>query len=490
MMIRSLPPLAVPTALAAALWLSGCMVGPDYQRPALQIPATYPEAASAPPAAPASTEAAPAPALARGWWKGFQDPTLDQLVDQALANNTDVAAAAARIEEAEGLLREVAGAEWPEVDLKGSDTRSRTSTSTAATQPGAPVFRNDAVLRLATSFELDFWGKLRRASEAARDELLATRNGRDTVELTLVGGVINAYLDLRGLDAQLTVTRETLASREASLRIIQRRQQGGLASGLEVRQAEASTHAVRAQVAEFTRQRAVAEHLLGRLTGQLTLAIPAGDLRQMPDLVPIPPGLPSSLLEERPDVRQAEAQLMSANARIGVAKAALFPSISLTGNLGTQSKDLSDLFTGPASIWSLGVALDLPIFDGGQRVARVDQATARQKQALASYTGTVQGAFTEVRDALVSVEQQGLRESAQADQMEAANRALALAQRRYLAGYSPYLDVLDSQRTAHLATLAYINAKQARLAATVGLYAALGGGWSSPPPVPQESAAR
>ena len=192
----------------------------------------------------------------------------------------------------------------------------------------------------------------------------------------------------------------------------------------------------------------------------------------------MPAGLPSSLLDERPDVRQAEAQLASANARIGVAKAALFPSISLTGSLGTQSKDLSDWFSGPASIWSLGLTLDLPLFDAGQRAARVDQATARQKQALASYTGTVRGAFTEVRDALVSIDQQAQREAAQADQMAAANRALALAQRRYEAGYSPYLDVLDAQRTAHLATLAYIDARQARLAATVSLYAALGGGWS------------
>lgn len=482
MMIRALTPLA------AALWLSGCMLGPDYQRPALAIPATYPEATAAADVAPPPAET-PGPVLARGWWKALQDPTLDELVTQALANNSDVAVAAARIEEAEGLLREVAGAEWPEANLQGGSSRSRSSTATASAQSNAPVFRNDHLLRLATGFEVDFWGKLRRAAESARNQVLATHNARDTVELTLVGGVINAYLDLRSLDAMLAVTRETLASREDTLRIIRRRQQGGLASALEVRQAEASVHSVRAQIAEFTRQRAVAEHLLGRLTGQLTLAIPPGDLRQLPDLAPIPPGLPSSLLDERPDVRQAEAQLASANALIGVAKAALFPSISLTGNVGTQSKDLSDLFTGPASIWTLGVSLDLPIFDGGQRVARVDQATARQKQALASYTGTVRLAFTEVRDALVGVDQQALREAADADQMEAANRALALARRRYEAGYSPYLEVLDSQRTAHVATLAYVNARQARLAATVGLYAALGGGWSVSAPQPQQSAA-
>lgn len=480
MMTRPLLPLTRLTALAAALLLAGCMLGPDYQRPAAELPASF----SAEP-----TAASPGPAVTRGWWKLFQDPTLDALVDQALVHNSDVAVAVARIEESEALLREVAGAHWPEVDLSSSGTRSRSSTATATNQPGAPTFRNDFVGRVGTNFEVDFWGKLRRASEAARAEVLATRESRDTVELSLVAAVVGAYLDLRGLDAQLAVTRETLASREASLRIVQRRREGGLASALEQRQAEAASHAVRAQIAEFTRQRAVAEHLLGRLSGQLTLAIPAGDLRQVPDLAPAPAGLPSRLLEERPDVRQAEAQLMAANARIGVARAALFPSIALTGNVGTQSKDLSDWFTGPASIWSIGLTLDLPIFDAGQRAARVDQVTARQKQALASYTGAVRSAFTEVRDALVSVEQQGLREAAQADQMEASTRALALAQRRYEAGYSPFLEVLDAQRTSHVATLAYIAARQARLSAAVDLYAALGGGWSGTPPAGDVAAA-
>jgi outer membrane protein, multidrug efflux system len=482
MMSRSL------SSVAATLFLAGCMLGPDYQRPAMNLPADYPEQAA--PAATGSNAAGSSPALARGWWKVFGDPALDDLVDQALANNTDVAAAAARIEEAQGLLREVAGAEWPEVDLEAAGSRQRSSQSTATTQPGIPAFRNDFLGRVGTSFELDIWGKLRRASESARADVLATRNGRDTVELTLVGTVVSTYLDLRGLDAQLAVTRETLASREASQRIVERRRQAGLATALEASQAEAATHAVRAQIAEFTRARAVAEHLLGRLTGDLTLAIPPGDLRQLPEIAAVPAGLPSALLEERPDVRQAEAQLISANARIGVAKAALFPSISLTGGVGTQSKDLSNLFTGPASIWSLGLTLDLPIFDAGQRAARVDQVTARQKQALASYTGTVRGAFTEVRDALVSIDQQGQREAAQAAQMQAANRALALAQRRYEAGYSPYLEVLDAQRTAHAATLLYVNARHDRLAAAVSLYAALGGGWSTPAPLPGDTAAR
>ncbi|MBL8438855.1 MAG: efflux transporter outer membrane subunit [Zoogloeaceae bacterium] len=466
MMPRTLRPL---TALAAALLLAGCMVGPDYQRPTLGLPGSYAE--------PAPIAGQTPPAVARAWWKAFQDPMLDDLVEAALAHNADLAAAAARLEEAQGVLREVDGVEWPEFDLTGSGSRSRASTVTATSQASAPTFRNDFVGRIGTNFELDFWGKLRRASEAARADALASRYGQDTVALTLVRQVVEAYLDLRALDAQVAVTQETFASREESQRIVSRRQTGGLASGLDLRQAEAATEAVRAQLAELRRQREVTEHLLGRLSGRLDLAIPAGDLRQMPNLAAVPPGLPARLLEDRPDVRQAEAALTGANARIGVAKAALFPSISLTGSVGTQSKDLSDWFSGPASIWNIGLALDLPIFDAGQRAARVDQATARQKAALAGYIGAVRGAFTEVRDALSGVARQGEQESAQGRQVEAASQAEALARRRYAEGYSAYLEVLDAQRTAQAATLSYIASRRARLVATVDLYAALGGGW-------------
>lgn len=454
--------------LAASLILAGCMLGPDYQRPATSLPASF----NAEPAA------APGPAVARGWWKAFQDPALDALVAQALAHNSDVLIAAAKVEEADGLLREAAGAQWPEFDLTGAGTRTRASSVTATSQPSIPVFRNDFALRLGTAFELDFWGKLRRASEAARAQALGTRDGRDTVELTLVASLVRSYLELRGLDAQLAVSRETLASRDESARITRRRLTGGLASNLDVAQAEGALAATRAQIADLTRRRALAEHLLARLTGDLNLTLAPADLRSLP-LPPQPPaGLPSTLLEARPDVRQAEAALVSANARIGVAVAERFPSISLTANLGRQSKELSDLFSSPARIGTLGLSLDLPIFDAGQRAARQDQATARQKQAQAAYIGTLRTAFTEVQDALAAATQRGEAEEALATQRDAADRALKLARSRYEAGYSPYLEVLDAQRSANDATLAFLTARQARLAAAVDLYAALGGGWS------------
>lgn len=463
---------SVPTAVLMAALLGGCMVGPDYHRPKIALPASFPEAGTA--------TAAKSPAVARGWWKLFDDATLDRLVDKALAGNANLQLAAARIEQADAVLREAGATLYPEIDLGGNASRSRISGVSGTPIPtGTPLTRSNYQAALSTSFELDFWGKLRRASEAARAQALGTRNARDTVELTLVSQVTNAWLNLRSMDAQINVSRETLTVREDSLKITRSRAAHGLASDLDLQQALGAVAAAQAQIADLERQRAISEHQLGVLTGDLTLSIPQADLRTLP-VPPLPPaGLPSALLDERPDVREAEAQLASANAQIGVAKAQLFPSISLTGNYGSQSKALSNLFTAPASIWSLGLALDLPLFDAGKRSARVDQATAQQKQALASYVQTVRTAFSEVRDALTATEQYGRSTQAQKVQMEAAQRTLALAQKRYESGYSPFLEVLDAQRSANDSTLAYLRNRQAQLSAVVSLYAALGGGWSA-----------
>jgi multidrug efflux system outer membrane protein len=456
------------SAIALTLLLAGCALGPDYRRPEAALPGQFAEA-------PASE---PGPAIQRNWWMQFNDPVLDELVAKALAANTDVQAAAARVEEADAVLRETGGALFPEVDLGANAKRSRSSTVAGTLPSGSEPLRNNFNSALSTSFELDFWGKLRRASEAARAQALGTRYGRDTVELTLVGNIVRGYLTLRALDAQLAVSRASLDSREASLRITRSRLQGGLASELDVRQAEAASAALRAQIATLGEQRATTEHLLARLTGQLDLALAPADLRQLPAL-PLPPaGLPSALLEERPDVRQAEASLVAANASIGVAKAALFPSITLTGSFGSESKDLSDLFSSAARIWSLGLGLDLPIFDAGKRAARLDQASAQQKQALAAYIGAVRGAFTEVRDALAAVSQRREADQALQQQVAASTRALELAEARYRAGYSAYIEVLDAQRTANDAALSLIANRQSSLSAAVDLYAALGGGWA------------
>ena len=464
--MRPRAPLALATLTMA---LAGCAaLGPDYQRPAATLPGAYSEAGRA---------EAPAP-VERDWWKLFKDPVLDDLMAKALGANLDLQAAVARVEEAEAAAREAGAALTPSVDLDAGAKRIRSSTVTGMP---VPKYRSSHTLGLSTAFELDFWGRLRRTKEAARAQALASHHARDTVQLSLAGLVANGYLALRALDAELAVSRESLASRESTLKIVGSRVEAGLASPLDLRQAEGALAAVQAQIAALRQQRAVTEHQLALLTATPDLKIAAGDLRQLP-LPPVPPaGLPSSLLESRPDLRQAEEELVANNARIGVAKAALYPTISLTGSLGAESKQLSDLFSGGARTWTLGLGLMQPLFDAGANEARVDQASARQKQSVAAYQKAVQTAFKEVNDALVGLRENGEAETAQEARVAAADQALKLAKDRYEAGYSGYLDVLDAQRTVNDARQAAITTRESRLAAAVDLFKALGGGWKSEP---------
>lgn len=461
-------PLGRSATAVLGLLLAGCAaVGPDYQRPDAPLPATYPETAGE----KAAETTIP---VEKRWWTLFHDATLDGLVDRALSNNMDLQVAVSRVEEAEALVREAGAAFYPEIDLEAGSSRSRS----ARTATSGPSIQTKQRAALTTAFELDVWGRLRRANEAARAQALASRYARDTVQLSIAGLVASNYLALRAYDAQLAVTRDTIASREASLKIARSRLDAGFASPLDLHQAEGSLAAAKAQIASLRQQRALTEHQLALLTGTPGLTVPVGDLRQLP-LPPTPPaGLPSKLLEARPDVRQAEEELVSANAQIGVAKAAFFPTIFLTGSLGSESSELADLFSSSASVWSLGLGLVTPIFDAGRTAAQVDQATARREQAVAGYRKTVQTAFKEVNDALVSLRENAEGEQAQAAQVEAAQKTLHLAQVRYEAGYSGYLEVLDAQRTANDALLSYIATRQFRLAAAVDLFKALGGGWT------------
>lgn len=457
---------------ALALLLGGCMVGPDYVRPKTELPTDY--AASAP-----SSDAA---TIANDWWTLFGDDELDRLIKQSLAANADVKLAVARIEEADAVLRQAGAALLPEIDVQGDATRSRVSstTATAAQSSSISSVRNDLRLALSTSFELDFWGRLRRAREAARAEALASRYAKSTVDLTLAGTVAQTYFSLRATDAQLALSRASLKSRDETLDLTRRRAAGGVASDLDVRQAEGARASIVVQTAQLVQTRNLLEHQLGVLTAALDtrLAAREGDLPTSP----VPPvGLPSALLEARPDIRQAEEQLVSANARIGVVKASLFPTISLTGSFGGQSKALSDLFTPASRIWSGGLALDVPLFDFGLRSATVDQASAQQRQALASYEKAVQTAFREVSDALVSVGQGAEIEDGQRARLEAARAQYSIARIRYESGFVPYLEVLDAERTTNDAEQAYVQSRLARLQATVDLFKSLGGGWQDVP---------
>lgn len=453
--------------LAITIIPSCTLLGPDYKRPENILPAQYSEADAA---------AAATQSISSAWWELYQDQILNDLVAKALQNNTEIKVAVARIEQADAYLVEVGAALFPEVELGADARRSR------VTEAGAfPTFgsnpRNNYIIALGASFELDFWGKLRRAQESARAQALSTQYAKDTVALSLIGLVASNYLLLRSLETEIVITRASLKSREESLALTERRLKGGIASALDVHQAEAASTNLIAQIAELIRLRALTEQQLAVLTGDLGLKLAEGDIEALP-IPPTPPaGLPSSLLEARPDVREAEELMVAANAQIGVAKAALYPTISLTASYGGESLELSDVLKSAARIWGGGVDLYLPIFNAGKLNARVDQVTALQKQTLARYQGTIQTAFQEVNDALVSVRQNAEREAALDSSQKAAKKALDISKNRYKSGYSAYLEVLDSERVYHLAQLAFIQSRKARLVATVDLFKALGGGW-------------
>ncbi len=453
----------------AALLVAGCMVGPDYQRPAVDLPAAYP--------APATPTPSGAP-LRTDWWTLFDDPTLDDLVAAALANNADVQRAVARIEEADANLRAANATLFPEVDVNGTAVRSRPSFAVALPPPaGTPSVHNDVRLVLSTSYEIDFWGKLRRGVEAARAQLLGSRYAKDVVDLSLASLVAQTYFSLRSLDAQIATTRDTLVTRNDGLALVVRRVDAGYASELDLRQAEGASTDAAAQLKELMRQRALAQHLLGVLTGKLDLAVAPGDLGRLPQPALPPPGLPSSLIERRPDVSAAEQNLVAENALVGVAIASRFPTISLTGYYGGESTALASLFTVAGRTWALGAGLTEPVFDAGKLAALADAERARYRQALASYDQTIQTAFREVADALSNVEQFAATEADLQASVKSAREALRLATRRYEAGYSGYLEVLDAQRTANVSELVLIRNRQALLGADVDLMTALGGGW-------------
>lgn len=460
--------------LVSAMLLSGCQIWPDYLRPKVEVPAQY---------ATQAAQDANESLISSSWWTLYQDDVLNDLVEKALKNNTDIKLAVAKIEEADAVLREVGAFLFPEVNLQGGGVRSR------VTEAGAfPVFaanpRDNFNFAFGTNFELDFWGKLRLSKQAARAQMLSTRYAKDTVALSLSGLVASNYVTMRSLESQVTIAQANLKSRQDSLALTKRRFEGGIASALDVHQAEVANANLSAQISDLKRMQALAVNQLSLLTGDMNLAVvglPAAskDVSAMP-LPPVPPaGLPSTLMEARPDIRQAEALMVAANANIGVAKAALYPTISLTANFGGESLVLGDVLKSAARIWSTGVALNLPIFDAGKLNARVDQASAKQKQALASYEGAIQTAFREVNDALINLRQYTEREQALYQSQQSAQKALTLSENRYQSGYSSYIEVLDAQRALNEAGLAYVQSRQARLIASVDLFKALGGGWQT-----------
>ncbi len=455
--------------------LAGCTLGPDYARPDLQLPEAYrtPDASQQ---ALANLQAQ-APIKA-DWWTLFNDPQLNSLMQTALVANADVQIAQARLAQAEALARQAGAALYPTLNITGGLTRA--SSGSVATTTGVAVSANTSQIGLTTSYELDVWGRVRRNIESATSLVGASAYDQVSVALTLEGLVANTYLRLRGLDAQIAVLEDSIVTRKNSLRVAQAKFDGGLISPIDVSQATAALASSQALASEQSRVRATVQNQLGVLTGKLDLVLSSQDVRTLP-IPPVPPaGLPSALLENRPDINRAEQELKASNARIGVATAGLFPTLSLTGLFGAQSVDFATFLTGQSTVWSAGIGLLQPVFNGGLLQGRLDFAKAQQQEVLGNYVKVVRGAFGEVSDALVSVRQTLQTEEYLNIQVQAANKAQSLAVLRYEAGYVDFLSVLESQRAANEAGLAFVVNRAARLQASVDLFKALGGGWIAP----------
>jgi multidrug efflux system outer membrane protein len=470
----------VAAAMACAALLSACTLGPDYKRPSLALPVDYD-------ASTANTTSNAPVAIPNDWWKLYNDPKLNELVEASVANNPNIKLAIARVDEARATLREANSALFPEIDYSGVGARARSGVaggavggSTTAGTGGVfygNLFRAEADI----SYEVDLWGKYRRGTESARASLLATSYARDVTTLALATTTAQSYFALRSLDAQIVVTENTLQAVGESLDIAQKRLNAGYSSALDYAQAETLRAQTQVALRELRRQRAVQEHQLGNLTSNLSLHVEVGSLDNLPIPASPPPGMPSTLLERRPDVQRDEQSVVATNAQIGVAKAAMFPSFGLTGAYGGQSFDLSDLLKAPFRFWNIGLGITGPIFAGGKYVARLDEAKARDSEQIATYQTTVEGAFREVADALTNVSESGAAEAEVMVQVDAARRTLRLSKLRYQSGFSAYLDVLDATRQANLAELTLVQNRASRLNYSVDLIKALGGGWADAP---------
>ena len=457
-------------ALIAAL-LTGCTVGPAYRRPAVNVPSAY--RGSALPEAPTAGAASLGD---QKWAAVFQDQRLQDLIRTAIQQNYDVRIAASRILQAEAQLGITRADQLPSVNA-GADITGQRNPQTGP----IPQFQRTAgQVRLSAAWQLDFWGRYRRATEAARAELLASEGGRQAVVTTLVSDVASGYFQLRELDLELEISKRTLESRQKSLDLTKTLQERGIRSLLDVRQAEQLVYTASAQIPDLERRVEQQENALRVLVGDYPAAVPRGlELTAQPHSPEVPAGLPSALLERRPDIRQSEQRLIAANARIGVAKAAYFPQITLTGAGGYQSNALNELFTGPAGLWSLAGGLTQPIFAGGRIRSGVKLSEAQQQEALLVYQQAIQQAFREVSDALVAYRKNQEFRRQQELLTRSAKDAAELSDLRYRAGETDYLEYLTNETNYFDAQLRLAQAQVNELLALVQLYRALGGGWQS-----------
>jgi multidrug efflux system outer membrane protein len=455
------------TFSVALLLLAGCAIGPDYRKPEI----------ASPPAWMVDMQQAKDTANIV-WWEQFDDPVLNDLIGTALRENYDLRVATARVEEFYGLYGATRADLFPQVGYDGSAGKVQASQKgPIALAPGTSSKYSIYQAEFNASWEIDIWGKIRRATEAAKADLLASEDFRSGVILSLVTSVATAYLDLRSLDQQLGIAQQTAKSREESVRLFELRFKGGNISEMELSQVKSEYYVALAAIPDLEKRIRQQENLISILLGKNPGPIARGKVLENIALPAVPAGLPSDLLTRRPDIRQAEQALIAANARIGVAKAQYFPSISLTGFFGSASTEFSDLFTGPAKAWSYAGSLAGPIFTAGKIKGSVKAAQAVQQQALFGYEQSIQNGFREFEDALIDQDRTRVQLDAQAKQVEALATYARLARLRYEEGYTSYIEVLDAERSLFSGQLSYVQTQDTLLRALVTLYKAMGGGW-------------
>jgi multidrug efflux system outer membrane protein len=457
------------SAIVTALGLmTGCLMGPKYQRPTVDVPQEY--------RAPAPQQAAQASSLGNEqWWQVYQDPVLTQLIHTAIAQNYDVRIAAARVLEAQAQVGITRANQLPSASV-GADVFSEQNAKVTNLFPAYQV--NAGELNLSVIWNLDFWGKYRRQTEAARAQLLATEWGQRAVISSLVANVATSYFQLRALDSELEISKRTLGSRQQSLQLTDTLESHGGASGLDVSQAEQLVYTASETIPDLERQIQQQENVLSVLLGENPQSIPRGrPLTEQPLPQNVPAGLPSELLERRPDVRQVEQNMAAANAQIGVAKASFFPSLSLTGLGGLESNALQNFITQPSQTWYAAFNVSQPVFEGGALRSQLKLARANWQESVLSYKQTVQNALEQVSNSLVASQKDREFREQQELLTQAAQRTDQLSEVLYKNGGAGYLQVLTSETNYFSAELNLVQAQLNERLALVQLYQALGGGW-------------
>jgi outer membrane protein, multidrug efflux system len=453
-------------AMASLGFAAGCRVGPNYHRPVVKSPTAFRDLSE-------NTQVQAASYADLPWWQVFQDPQLQELIRTALKQNYDLQLATERINSARAQVTVTRSSLFPQVQGNGNFAGGKDGNSQTKF--------NFLTLTADAAFQLDFFGRLRRATEASRAQLLATEDARQTVILTLVSDVASAYFALLQLDLQLQITRNTVAAQEASVKLTNLRIEHGVATKLDVLQAQQVLDSANAQIPDLERQIAQDENAISILLGNYPQAVKRGrSLVEQPLPPEVPPGLPSSLIERRPDIREAEQILVAANAEVGVAKAQFFPQISLTGSGGGafgRSSAFSGLMSSQTGTWSYGAQVGQPIFTGGALRGNLRLAQSQHQQALIAYQQAIQRAFGDVSDAIIAYQKFHQVRVRQEDSVADLQESVRLSNMRYKGGTTTYLEVLDGQRSLFSAELTLAQARGTEYQSLVQLYRALGGGW-------------